>query len=93
MTHPRKKARRAERLRAIRLRMGLTMRDVERESAAIAFRFANPRYLVRRSQLSLYERGVSTPSVFKLYSLRIVYRCAYVTLLGAFGVGRARLRP
>ncbi len=63
MTHPRKKARRAERLRAIRLRMGLTMRDVEREGAEIAFRFANPRYLVRRSHLSLYERGLSTPSI------------------------------
>ncbi len=81
------------RLRLLRLRRGLTMDDVERASAGIAFRFASDRYMVRRSYLSAYERGYSTPSIFKLYSLKLVYRCTYATLITAFGAGVPRLLP
>ncbi len=69
------------------------MRDVEQESAGIAFRFASSRYMVRRSHLSSYERGYSTPSIFKLYSMKLMYRCTYATLIAAFGAGVPRQLP
>ncbi len=79
-----------EQLRALRLRRRLTMRNVEAETARIAFRFSDKRYLVLRSHLSGYEKQRSTPSLFKFYSLLTVYRCSPARLLASFGIpGRA----
>lgn len=66
------------------------MRNVETETAKIAFQFSDARYLVRRSQLSSYEKQHSPPSLFKFYSLMTVYRCSPRRLLASFGIpGRA----
>ncbi len=74
----------------LRKQRGLTMRDIEQQTGAIASRFADTAYAIRRSQLSLYERGKALPSLPKLYSLKMVYGCSYPTLMRAFGVGMAR---
>ncbi len=68
-------------LRELRLRRRLTMRDVEAETARIAFRYSDKRYLVVRSQLSLYERQTNTPNLYKFFSLMKVYRCSPSRLL------------
>ncbi len=78
----------SEELWRLRRRSRLTMRNVETETAKLAFRFSDTRYLVRRSQLSSYERQHSTPSLFKFYSLLMVYRCSPKRLLASFGIPR-----
>jgi len=62
------------------------MREVERDSAAIAFRMSSTKYLVRRSLLSSYENNKLFPSIFKLHSLSVVYRCRMRRLLDCFGI-------
>ena len=75
-----------EELRSLRLRRRLTMRDVEAETAKIAFRFSDKRYLVQRSHLSSYERQRSTPSLYKFFSLLSVYHCTPGRLMASFGI-------
>jgi hypothetical protein len=70
----------------LRLWSGLTMRDVEAATARIAFRYADKRYLVVRSQLSLYERQTNTPNLYKFFSLMTVYRCSPARLLRILGI-------
>ncbi len=75
-----------EDLRALRQRRRVTMREVEIATARIAFQFSDKRYLVLRSHLSGYERQKSTPSLFKFYSLLMVYGCSPKRLLASFGI-------
>ncbi len=77
---------RGDRLRALRLRRRLTMCDVEVETAKIAFRFSDKRYLVLRSHLSSYEKQRSAPSLYKFFSLLTVYHCSAKRLLGLLGI-------
>lgn len=62
-------------LRALRERLGLTMREVECASLRIAERHANDEFAVTPSRLSDIETKGSVPSIFQLYSLAVIYRC------------------
>jgi transcriptional regulator with XRE-family HTH domain len=61
-------------LRASRGRLGLTMRDVETASARIAERHGNDEFAVSPSRLSDIETKGLVPSIFRLYSLAVIYR-------------------
>jgi transcriptional regulator with XRE-family HTH domain len=74
-----------ERLKALRVSVGLGIREVERRSHQLAESKTNPDYLISHSWLRSIERR-SIPSIFKLYSLSVIYHRDYEELLSWFGV-------
>ena len=73
-------------LRGLRERLGLTMREVESASARIAERHGNEEFGVSPSRLSDIETKGLVPSIFRLYSLAIVYRCDLREILAWYGI-------
>ncbi len=61
------------RLRQIRERLGLTYRDVQRASLALARTYSRPQFTVHISRLADIENGGVVPSLHKLYALAVVY--------------------
>ena len=73
-------------LRGLRERLGLTMREVESASVRIAERHANDEFAVTPSRLSDIETKGSVPSIFRLYSLAVIYRCDVREILSWYGI-------
>ena len=73
-------------LRGLRERLGLTMREVESASFRIAERHGNDEFAVCPSRLSDIETKGLVPSIYRLYSLSIVYRCDLREILAWYGV-------
>ena len=70
-----------ERLREIRARLGLTTRDVDDLSRKVASEKSNEDFVVSHARLVQIENGESTPSIYKLYSLSVIYGCGITELL------------
>jgi transcriptional regulator with XRE-family HTH domain len=75
-----------ERLRRERLRVRLSTRDVERLSQIIAQEKKNQEYYFSHGWLTDVENGAFTPSIYKLYSLSLIYKRHYDEILGFFGI-------
>ena len=73
-------------LRTLREQLGLTMRDVEIASAALAAKHGNDDFSVPLSRLSDIETKGIVPSIFRLYSLAVIYRCDLRDLLSWYGI-------
>lgn len=73
-------------LRVLRERLGLTMRDIETASAEIARRRSNEEYSIPISRLSDFETKGVIPSIYRLYSLSVIYRKDFRELLAWYGV-------
>ncbi|PYX89164.1 MAG: hypothetical protein DMG68_06045, partial [Acidobacteria bacterium] len=73
-------------LRVVREQLGLTMRDVETASAAIAANHANDDFSIPLSRLSDIETKAIVPSVFRMYSLAVIYRCDIREVLAWYGI-------
>jgi hypothetical protein len=73
-------------LRQARLRCGLTFRDVERASDAIAGAKHNAGYFLPISRLSEIENHGAQPTIHRLYTLAALYRLTFREVLGWFGV-------
>jgi transcriptional regulator with XRE-family HTH domain len=73
-------------LRNLRDRLGLTMREVESASLRIAERHGSDEFAVCPSRLSDIETKGLVPSIFRLYSLSIVYRCDLREILAWYGI-------
>lgn len=73
-------------LRLLREECGLTIRDVETASARIAARHGNDDFAVPLSRLSDIETKGIVPSIFRLYSLSVIYRRDYRDLLAWYGI-------
>lgn len=85
-----------ERLRAVRVALGLKARDVERISRQLSGTLGKHDYYVSHSSLVTIERHDSTPSIYKLYSLSVIYSMNFFELLALYGVdvhaiGKAQL--
>ena len=75
------------RLKAYRIALGITVRDVEAYSQHIAEVTQNPAFAVSHSYLSSLERGrKGVPSLHKLFTLTVVYRISFVDLLLSYGL-------
>src|SRR5260221_707571 len=61
------------RLRQIRERLGLTYRDVQEASFALAQTYTRPQFTVHISRLADIENAGAVPSLHKLYALAVVY--------------------
>ncbi len=73
-------------LRVVREKLGLTMRDVETASERLAHKHTNEEYFVPISRLSDFETKGVIPSIYRLYSLAIIYRRNFRELLTWYGV-------
>lgn len=73
-------------LRGLREQLGLTMRDVETASARIAGKHSNDEFLIVPSRLSEIETKGVIPSIYRLYSLAVIYRRDLRELLSWYDV-------
>jgi transcriptional regulator with XRE-family HTH domain len=73
-------------LRMLREQLGLTMRDVETASTRIAQKRANDEFAIVPSRLSDLETKGVIPSIYRLYSLAVIYRRDVRELLSWYGV-------
>jgi transcriptional regulator with XRE-family HTH domain len=75
-----------DQLSKLRIRLGITTRDVENLSQKIAEEEKNPEFQISNAWLTQLENSDSVPSIFKLYSLAAIYHIKFVDLLLYFGV-------
>jgi len=75
-----------ERLRALRLVLGLTLRDVHQASIALSKKLRNSEFQVPASRLHEFETRNVVPSVHRLYTLAATYGYEMTTLLAWYGI-------
>jgi len=75
-----------QKLRALRDLLGLSMRQVEASSGALAVRHKNSGYAIPLSRLSEIENKGVVPSAYRFYSLAVIYRRDLRELLGYYGM-------
>jgi transcriptional regulator with XRE-family HTH domain len=80
-----------EELKAIRIRLGISTREVEEQSRNIAESEINNEYYISNAWLTQIENKHSIPSIYKLYSLAVVYRIKFTDLLKLFAVDLDRI--
>jgi transcriptional regulator with XRE-family HTH domain len=73
-------------LKELRGRLGLTIREVEERSVAIAAREDNLEYVISHGWLTGIENGEGAPSIFKFYSLASAYGRSVGELVGYYNV-------
>ncbi len=75
-----------KKLREIRYRLGLTLRDVEDSSAALAEARGIEEFVTNPSRLSDIETKGVMPSIYRLYVLSLIYRTPLTDLLDFYGI-------
>jgi transcriptional regulator with XRE-family HTH domain len=73
-------------LRNTRVQLGLSLRQVNTRTQAVAQQRGNEEFAVSVSRLSEIESKDAVPNIYKLYSLAIVYGIDLLTLLRWYGV-------
>ena len=76
----------AEQLKEVRNRLGITIREVEDYSRRIAEAEENEEFLVSNAWITQIENREVTPSIYKLYSLSVIYRIKFTDLLQFYGI-------
>jgi transcriptional regulator with XRE-family HTH domain len=80
-----------EQLKGIRARLGITTREVEEESRIIAESEGSDEFYISNAWLTQIENTQSIPSIYKLYSLAVIYRTKFTDLLKLFSVDLDRI--
>lgn len=75
-----------KRLRAVRERLRLSTREVERLSRILAEEKKNQEYAISHAWLTDIENGEFTPGIYKLYALGRIYRYAFDRILEMFNI-------
>jgi transcriptional regulator with XRE-family HTH domain len=75
-----------EQIRELRNRLGVTTREVEEFSRTIAEDRQNEEFYISNAWLTQLENKNSIPSIYKLYSLSVIYRTKFSDLLVIFGI-------
>ena len=73
------------RLKRLRERLGLTLREVEAHSQRLANQKQNQDFFISRGWLNNIENGIYTPSIFKLYALGAIYHVHCSSIFSLFG--------
>jgi transcriptional regulator with XRE-family HTH domain len=73
-------------LRELREKIGLTLRDVEVASITLADTRGIEEFVINPSRLSDIETKGVIPSIYRLYVLSVIYRADYGELLKLYGV-------
>ena len=64
----------------------MSLRDVHKESLAIAKRCANRSFVIPPSRLHAIERKQAVPNIHRSYTLASIYACDLEDILGLYGV-------
>jgi hypothetical protein len=80
-----------QKLRILRERLGYTLRDIETSSARLAQGLDNDEYAIPLSRLSDVETKGVVPSVFRMYTLSVLYRLDFHELMRWYGIDLARM--
>ena len=75
-----------KRLRELRQRLGLTVRDVQAATEKLALKHRNFALVVNKARLSDLESKGILPNLYKLYALSAVYGCDLSELFAMYGV-------
>ncbi len=75
-----------QKLRQLREQLGFTLRDVEAASLRISTRHGSDDFGIPLSRLSEIETKEVTPSIFRLYTLSVVYRRDVREFLSWYGI-------
>lgn len=81
------------RLRQVRERLGLTYRDVQRASVALARERGHPEFVVHISRLAEIENHQVVPSLHKLYALAAIYRLDPAEMFSWYDLSLDQLWP
>ena len=80
-----------QKLKKVRDRLGLRYRDVEQASLSIASRHKNDEYIIALSRLADIENKGTVPTLYRLYSLCVIYRLDITEVLDWYGVDVSRI--
>jgi transcriptional regulator with XRE-family HTH domain len=75
-----------QKLRRVRERLNLRVRDVEQATQKIADKYRNDDFTVLINRISEIENRGLIPSLYKLYSLCAIYRLDFQEVLGWYGI-------
>jgi len=75
-----------ERLRLVRNAHNFTLREVARAARHIADRQQNEEFAVSPGRLSEIETKGVVPSIYRLYSLALIYKVDFREILSWFGI-------
>jgi transcriptional regulator with XRE-family HTH domain len=81
-----------KRLKALRERLGLSTRDVQRMSRQIASEKQNEEFYLSHNWVTDIENGKFRPGMFRMYSISAIYHLRYTDVAGYFGLQIADLR-
>jgi transcriptional regulator with XRE-family HTH domain len=79
------------RLREIRVRLGLSTRDVEAKSHKVVEDRHNQEFHLSHAWLTDIENDKFPPSLFKLFTLSVVYRYSFIELVAMVGIPLSEL--
>lgn len=75
-----------QKLKSLRNRRHITVREVEQASRRIADAKGDKRFCISNGWLAQLENGDSEPSIWKLFSLSVVYRADLLDLLRLYNI-------
>jgi len=75
-----------QKLKGLRNRRNITVRDVEQASRRIAEAKGDKRFCISNGWLAQLENGISEPSICKLFSLSVIYHADFDDLLRLYNV-------
>jgi len=80
-----------QRLRQMRERLNLTLRAVEEASLEIGDSERTSEYVVSTGRLNQIENDGSLPSIYKLYSLAVIYHLGVEEMLALYGINVGKM--
>jgi transcriptional regulator with XRE-family HTH domain len=80
-----------QKLKRARERLNLRYRDVEEASLRIAERHQNEEFIIALSRLSDIENKGTVPTIYRLYTLCVIYRLKLSDVLTWYGVNPAEI--
>lgn len=80
-----------QKLRRARERLGLKYRDVKESTQRLAQAYGNSEFQIGLSRLADIETKGTLPSVFRLYSLCVIYKLNFTAVLQWYGINIADL--
>jgi transcriptional regulator with XRE-family HTH domain len=86
MTDPDVLRRAGAKLKRIRVRLGLSVRDVERRSLLLVAERQNRDFSLSRAWITDIEKGRFAPGIFKTVSLSLIYQLTIAEIHALFGI-------
>ena len=86
MKKRKRKPRPADRIKSLRVRSGMSLRDVHAASIALAKKLGSRKFVLPASRLHDYENKGVVPNIYRLYTMSRAYSCKLRDLLQLYDV-------